>query len=57
MTATTRSAACTTGGTPLMLAFDLGSTKWTLGFTTAPAQRPRLCTMPAGDLGTLAKDI
>jgi transposase len=40
-----------------MLAFDLGSTKWTLGFTTAPAQRPRLRTMPAGDLGTLMKEI
>jgi transposase len=57
MTATTRSAECNAGGTPLMLAFDLGSTKWTLGFTTAPAQRPRLRTMPAGDLGTLAKEI
>ena len=40
-----------------MLAFDLGSTKWTLGFTTAPAQRPRIRTMPAGDLGTLVKEI
>jgi transposase len=40
-----------------MLAFDLGSTKWTLGFTTAPAQRPRIRTMPAGDLATLVKEI
>jgi transposase len=40
-----------------MLAFDLGSTKWTLGFTTAPAQRPRIRTMPAGDLGTLVKEM
>jgi transposase len=40
-----------------MLAFDLGSTKWTLGFTTAPAQRPRMRTMPAGDLGTLVKEM
>jgi len=40
-----------------MLAFDLGSTKWTLGFTTAPAQRPRIRTMPAGEMGTLVKEI
>jgi transposase len=40
-----------------MLAFDLGSTKWTLGFTTAPAQRPRIRTMPAGDMVTLVKEI
>jgi transposase len=40
-----------------MLAFDLGSTTWTLGFTTAPAQRPRIRTMPAGDMATLMKEI
>jgi transposase len=40
-----------------MLAFDLGSTKWTLGFTIAPAQRPRIRTMPAGDMVTLVKEI
>ena len=40
-----------------MLAFDLGSTKWTLGFTTAPAQRPRIRTIPAGELGTLVKEM
>jgi transposase len=40
-----------------MLAFDLGSTKWTLGFTTAPAQPPRIRTMPAGALGALVKEI
>ena len=54
---TTRSAECNAPGTPLMLAFDLGSTKWTLGFTTAPAQRPRIRTMPAGDLVTLVKEV
>ena len=51
MTTTTRSAECNAPGSTLMLAFDLVSTKWTLGFTTAPAQRPRIRTMPAGDLG------
>ena len=57
MTATTRSAECNATDMPLMLAFDLGSTKWTLGFTAAPAQRPRIRTMPAGDLDTLVKEI
>lgn len=56
MTAMTRSSECNAPAT-LMLAFDLGSTKWTLGFTTAPAQRPRIRTMPAGDLGTLVREI
>jgi hypothetical protein len=36
MTATTRSAECSAPGATLMVAFELGSTKWTLGFTTAP---------------------
>jgi hypothetical protein len=40
-----------------MLGFDLGSTKWTLGFTTAPAQRPGIRTMPDGNLATLLKGI
>ena len=57
MTAMTRSAECNAPGTPLMLAFDLGSTKWTLGFTTAPAQRPRLRTIAAGDLTALEHEI
>src|SRR4029450_11776126 len=57
MTTTTRSAECHAPGTTLMLAFDLGSTKWTLEFTTSPAQRPRIRPMPAGDLGTLVKEI
>jgi hypothetical protein len=49
MTATTRSTQCNAPGATLMLVFKLGRTKWTLGFTTAPAQRPRLRTMTAGD--------
>jgi transposase len=40
-----------------MLAFELGSTKWVLGFTTAPAQRPRLRTVAAGDLTALEHEI
>jgi transposase len=43
--------------TTLTLAFELGSTKWTLGCTTAPAQRARVRTITAGDLGALEKEI
>jgi transposase len=41
----------------LKLAFELGSSKWTFGFTTAPAQRSRLRTITAGDLPALEKEI
>ena len=44
-------------GVTLKLAFELGSSKWTLGFTTAPAQRSRLRTITAGDLPALEKEI
>ena len=57
MTATTRSTECSAPGASLMLAFELGSTKWVLGFTTAPAQRPRVRTIAAGDLPGLTKEI
>ena len=50
MTETTRSTECSVCGVTLMLAFELGSTTWVLGFTTAPAQRSRLRTIAAGDL-------
>jgi len=39
------------------LACELGSTKWTLGFTVAPAQRPRLRQIPAGDVAALEREI
>lgn len=57
MTATTRSTECSAPGATLMLACELGSTKGTLGFTTAPAQRPRLRTIAAGDRPGLVKEI
>jgi transposase len=41
----------------LYLAFELGSTKWTLAFTTSRAQRPRIRTIAAGALGAVAKEI
>lgn len=56
MTATTRTNECSAAAVTLYLAFELGSTKWTLGFTTAPAQRPRLRAIAAGDLGALARE-
>jgi transposase len=56
MTATTRTVECNAAAT-LWLAFELGSTKWTLGFTTGLAQRPRIRTIPAGDLRALEGEI
>jgi transposase len=56
MTATTRTVECNADAT-LWLAFELGSTKWTLGFTTGAAQRPRIRTITAGDLGALEREI
>ena len=40
MTATPRSTQSIAVGAPLKLACELGSPKWTLGFTTAPARAP-----------------
>ena len=57
MTATTRPSESTAVAVVLNLAFELGSTKWTLGFTTAPAQRPRLRTIAARDLAALTREI
>jgi transposase len=57
MTETTRWTESSAAGAMLYLAFELGSTKWILGFTTGPAQRPRLRSIPAGDLGALRKEI
>jgi hypothetical protein len=57
MTAVTRLTESSAPGETLKLAFDLGSTKWTLGFTTCPGQRPRLRTIAAGDLVALEKEI
>jgi transposase len=41
----------------LYLAFELGRRKWTLGFTTGPAQQPRERTIPAGNLQALEAEI
>ena len=57
MTETTRSAESSAPVARLYLALELGSTKWTLAFGTAPAQRPRLRQIAAGALAGLTREI
>ena len=57
MTATTRTTESTAALATMYLAFELGSTRWTLGFTDAPAQRPRIRTIAAGDLHALEQEL
>lgn len=57
MTETTRLLESTALDTPLYLAFELGSTKWTLAFATGAGQRPRLRQIAAGDLSALEQEI
>lgn len=57
MTETTRTMECTAPGGTLYLAFELGSTKWTLAFTTGAGQRARLRTVDAGDVSGVEREI
>lgn len=57
MTETTRLLESTALDTPLYLAFELGSTKWTLAFATGAGQRPRLRQIAAGDLSALEREF
>ena len=57
MTETTRTTECTASGPTLHVAFELGSTKWTLACTTAPGQKPRLRTIAAGDLEAVRREL
>lgn len=58
MTETTREVECKTSATPLYLAFELGSTKWVLAFTSRRApSRPRVRQIAAGDLAALEREI
>jgi transposase len=41
----------------LFLAFELGQSKWKLGFTIGMAQPPRERTIPAGDVARLQQEI
>lgn len=57
MSATHTHNSTPTSTPKLYLAFDLGWNSWTLAFTTAMAQKPRLKTIPARDLDTLQREI
>jgi transposase len=57
MTETTRMTECNAPGATPYLAFELGSTKWVLAFTTSPAQRPRHRQVVAGDLPGLLREV
>ncbi len=41
----------------LYIALELGQDKWLLAFTTQAAEKPRLRSMPARDLGRLSEEI
>lgn len=57
MTETTRPQECIAAEPTLYLAFELGSTKWTLAFSTSRAQRPRIRSVAAGDVTGLRREI
>src|SRR5215217_5000387 len=55
MTETTRATECSV--TMVSLAFELGSTKWTLAFGHGTRCTPRIRTIPAGDLARLQTEL
>jgi transposase len=55
--ATARNQQYTTTAPTLYLAFELGNSKWKLGFTVGLGQKPRERTIAAGDLGALQAEI
>ena len=56
MTATHNGNGSITSGI-LHLAFELGAGKWKLGFTSGHGEKPRLRSLPAGDMNTLKDEI
>jgi transposase len=56
-TVATRVDESTASEPVLHLAFELGQTRWKLGFTTGLGQRPRERTIAARDVGALALEI
>jgi len=56
-TAATRVDESTASEPVLHLAFELGQTRWKLGFTTGLGQRPRERTIAARDVGAVALEI
>jgi transposase len=57
MTATHRTDPTTSAAPVLYLALELGWNSWKLAFTTGLGQSPRLRTVPARELGSLAAEI
>jgi transposase len=57
MATTTRSAECTATTATLFLALELGSTRWKLACAVTHTSRPRLRTVPAGDLAALSREL
>jgi transposase len=57
MTDTTRSTESNVATPLLMMALELGSTSWTLGFTTRDARSPRIRRIRAGDMPALDKEL
>jgi transposase len=57
MTMTTRSTESTAMATTLVVALELGSTRWKLAFAVTRATRPRLRTIVAGDCVALWQEI
>ena len=55
--AAARKQQYTTNASTLYVAFELGASKWKLGFTIGLGQKPRERTITAGELGTLEEEI
>jgi transposase len=56
-TRATRKREYSVEGPVLYLAFELGNVEWKLGFSVGAGQRPRVRTMPAGNLADLRTEI
>lgn len=54
---TTRMPQSTAATPTLFVAFELGEAKWKLAFSTGPAQRPRLRTIPARECGRVVMEL
>ena len=58
MTTTVRLEESTSNcGGPLLLVFELGQTRWKLGFSRGLGQVPRICTVAARDLPAVRREI
>ncbi|MEA2599393.1 MAG: transposase [Acidobacteriota bacterium] len=57
MTPATRQEECKGKPEVLHLSFELGRKEWKLAFTVARSQKPRIRTVPAGDLAAVKQEI